>query len=244
MKNLTPDGLIEIINLKKIFGKTEVLKNINLSIEAGKVTAIVGPNGSGKTTLIKSVLGLVKPLSGIIEVDGENINNNFTYRNKIGYMPQIARYPENLTANELLSLVKQLRNTSDLNTGDLIKSFKLSDELEKPFKNLSGGTKQKVSATIAFAFNPKIYFLDEPTAGLDPVSSSFFKDLVLKEKQNKKTIVLTSHIMSEVQELADEIVFLLEGEIRFKGTIDSLLQNQKETKLERAIAELMNEAMP
>ena len=244
MKNLTPDGLIEIINLKKIFGKTEVLKNINLSIEAGKVTAIVGPNGSWKTTLIKSVLGLVKPLSGIIEVDGENINNNFTYRNKIGYMPQIARYPENLTANELLSLVKQLRNTSDLNTGDLIKSFKLSDELEKPFKNLSGGTKQKVSATIAFAFNPKIYFLDEPTAGLDPVSSSFFKDLVLKEKQNKKTIVLTSHIMSEVQELADEIVFLLEGEIRFKGTIDSLLQNQKETKLERAIAELMNEAMP
>ena len=244
MKNLTPDGLIEIINLKKIFGKTEVLKNINLSIEAGKVTAIVGPNGSGKTTLIKSVLGLVKPSSGMIEVDGENINNNFTYRNKIGYMPQIARYPENLTANELLSLVKQLRNTSDLNTGDLIKSFKLSDELEKPFKNLSGGTKQKVSATIAFAFNPKIYFLDEPTAGLDPVSSSFFKDLVLKEKQNKKTIVLTSHIMSEVQELADEIVFLLEGEIRFKGTIDSLLQNQKETKLERAIAELMNEAMP
>jgi len=244
MKNLTPDGLIEIINLKKIFGKTEVLKNINLSIEAGKVTAIVGPNGSGKTTLIKSVLGLVKPLSGIIEVDGENINNNFTYRNKIGYMPQIARYPENLTANELLSLVKQLRNSSDLNAGDLIKSFKLSDELEKPFKNLSGGTKQKVSATIAFAFNPKIYFLDEPTAGLDPVSSSFFKDLVLKEKQNKKTIVLTSHIMSEVQELADEIVFLLEGEIRFKGTIDSLLQNQKETKLERAIAELMNEAMP
>ena len=244
MKNLTPDGLIEIINLKKIFGNTEVLKNINLSIEAGKVTAIVGPNGSGKTTLIKSVLGLVKPLSGIIEVDGENINNNFTYRNKIGYMPQIARYPENLTANELLSLVKQLRNSSDLNAGDLIKSFKLSDELEKPFKNLSGGTKQKVSATIAFAFNPKIYFLDEPTAGLDPVSSSFFKDLVLKEKQNKKTIVLTSHIMSEVQELADEIVFLLEGEIRFKGTIDSLLQNQKETKLERAIAELMNEAMP
>lgn len=244
MKNLTFDGLIEIINLKKFFGKTEVLKNINLSIEAGKVTAIVGPNGSGKTTLIKSVLGLVKPSSGMIEVDGENINNNFTYRNKIGYMPQIARYPENLTANELLSLVKQLRNTSDLNAGDLIKSFKLFDELEKPFKNLSGGTKQKVSATIAFAFNPKIYFLDEPTAGLDPVSSSFFKDLVLKEKQNKKTIVLTSHIMSEVQELADEIVFLLEGEIRFKGTIDSLLQNQKETKLERAIAELMNEAKP
>ncbi len=233
--------MIEIRDLKKVFGKAEVLKGIDLSIESGKVTAIVGPNGSGKTTLIKSILGLVKPTSGIIEVEGENIHNNFNYRNKIGYMPQIARYPENLTANELLSLVKELRSNADTGSSELIKSLKLSDEVEKPFKNLSGGTKQKVSATIAFAFDPKIYFLDEPTAGLDPVSSSFFKDLVLKEKQNKKTIVLTSHIMSEVQELAEEIVFLLEGEIRFKGTIDSLLKNQKETKLERAIAELMSE---
>lgn len=234
--------MIEIKNLVKKFGKTEVLKGINLSVAAGKVTAIVGPNGSGKTTLIKSILGLVRPTSGVIEVDGENIADGFNYRNKIGYMPQIARYPENLTANELISLVKDLRNSNDLSTPQLVQAFNLSNQLEKPFKSLSGGTKQKVSAIIAFTFNPKIYFLDEPTAGLDPVSSSFFKDLVLKEKQNKKTIVLTSHIMSEVQELADEIVFLLEGEIRFKGTIDSLLKNQKETKLERAIAELMNEA--
>ncbi len=234
--------MIEINNLVKKFGKSEVLKGINLSIDAGKVTAIVGPNGSGKTTLIKSVLGLVRPTSGVIEVDGENIRGNFNYKNKIGYMPQIARYPENLTANELVSLIKELRNSNDLSAEELIKSFKLSDEMEKPFKNLSGGTRQKVSAIIAFAFNPKIYFLDEPTAGLDPVSSSYFKDLVLKEKHNKKTIVLTSHIMSEVQELADEIVFLLEGEIKFMGTIESLLKNQKETKLERAIAELMNEA--
>lgn len=234
--------MIEIKDLRKIFGKSEVLKNVSLSIESGKVTAIVGPNGSGKSTLIKSILGLVKPTSGIIEVDGENIHENYNYRNKIGYMPQIARYPENLTANELLSLVKELRSNSDINSSELIKSLKLSDEVEKPFKNLSGGTKQKVSVTIAFAFDPKIYFLDEPTAGLDPVSSSFFKDLVLREKENKKTIILTSHIMNEVQELADEIVFLLEGEIKFKGTIESLLKHQKETKLERAIAELMNEA--
>lgn len=232
--------MIEIINLNKYFGKSLVLNDINLSIESGKVTAIVGPNGSGKTTLIKSVLGLVRPTSGTIVVDGENIHDNFSYKNKIGYMPQIARYPENLTAAELLSLVKELRNNFEMNAEDLIKSFKLLDEMQKPFKNLSGGTKQKVSATIAFAFNPKILFLDEPTAGLDPVSSSFFKDLVWKEKHNKKTIVLTSHIMSEVQELADEIVFLLEGEIKFKGTIEALLKNQKETKLERAIAELMS----
>ena len=232
--------MININNLNKNFGKTQVLKSISLTIESGKVTAIVGPNGSGKTTLIKTILGLVKPSSGSIEVEGENIRNNFLYKNKIGYIPQIARYPDNLTANELISLVRELRNSKDISSADLIKFFNLNDEMEKPFKNLSGGTKQKVSATIAFAFNPKIYFLDEPTAGLDPVSSIYFKDLVLKEKPNEKTIILTSHIMSEVQELADEIVFLLEGEIKFKGTIASLLDLKKETKLERAIAELMS----
>jgi len=231
--------MIKITGLNKKFKKQEVLKSLNLTIKTGKVTAIVGPNGSGKTTLIKSILGLIKPTGGKIEVDGEDISGNFIYRNKIGYMPQIARYPDNLTANELLSLVRELRENDDIASKELIKSFNLVSDLEKPFKNLSGGTKQKVSAILAFSFNPLIYFLDEPTAGLDPVSSSFFKDLILKEKTKNKTFVLTSHIMSEVQELADEIVFLLEGEIKFKGTLDDLLKDSKESKLERAIAEMM-----
>jgi len=233
--------LIEIVNLKKEFGKTVALNDVTLSIGSGKVTAIVGPNGSGKTTLIKTILGLVKSTVGSIDVDGTRINGDYLYRNKIGYMPQIARYPENLTATELLSLIKDLREPVENFEDEILSSFKLSTEMDKPFKSLSGGTKQKVSAVIAFAFNPKILILDEPTAGLDPISSSYFKDLVLKEKEKAKTIILTSHIMSEIQELADEIIFLLEGEIKFKGTIDSLLQHKGETKLERAIAELMSQ---
>lgn len=232
--------MITIKDLRKSFGKNEVLKGINLTIDSGKVTAIVGPNGSGKTTLIKIILGLVKPSSGLIEVDEENIGNNYYYKNKIGYMPQIAKYPDNLTANEILSLIKDIRNAEDISSPEFIKQFKLTKELDKPFKNLSGGTRQKVSAMLAFSFNPKIYFLDEPTAGLDPISSSFFKSFVSSEKNDKKTIVLTSHIMSEIQELADEIIFLLEGEVKFQGTIAALLQNQRETKLEKAIAELMH----
>lgn len=232
--------MIKITGLTKKFGRYQVLKSLDLTIDTGKVTAIVGPNGSGKTTLIKIILGLVKPSGGKIEVDGEDIFNNFLYRNKIGYMPQIARYPDNLSSNELLTLVKELRTSVDISSAELINVFKLTPEMEKPFKTLSGGTKQKVSATIAFAFSPLIYFLDEPTAGLDPVSSSYFKDLVIKEKSKNKTIILTSHIMSEVQELADEIVFLLEGEIKFKGTLEDLLSSSKEVKLERALAELMS----
>jgi len=232
--------LIEIKGLKKNFGKTTVLKGIDLSIGAGKVTAIVGPNSSGKTTLIKSILGLVKPTDGSIEVDGVNTEGNFHYRNKIGYMPQIARYPENLTANELFALIKDLREPETTYEEDIITSFKLAAEMDKPFKSLSGGTKQKVSAIIAFAFDSPILILDEPTAGLDPVSSSYFKDLVKKEKEKGKTIILTSHIMSEIHELADDIIFLLEGEVKFNGTIESLLKENDEITLERAIAELMD----
>ncbi|MGD8306014.1 MAG: ABC transporter ATP-binding protein [Ignavibacteria bacterium] len=231
--------MIGISGLKKSFGKAEVLNNISLSIEAGKVTAIVGPNGSGKTTLIKNILGLVKPTEGSVKVDGTDTNGNFLYRNKIGYMPQIARYPENLTASELISLIKDLREQELSDEGEMISSFKLSDEMDKPFKSLSGGTRQKVSAVIAFSFNPMILILDEPTAGLDPISSSYFKDLIIKEKQKGKTILLTSHIMSEIQELADDMIFLLNGEVKFKGTINSLLENTDDSKLERAIAELM-----
>ena len=233
--------MIRIENLSKKFGKNRVLKNINLTIEEGKVTAIVGPNGSGKTTLIKSILGLVKPTEGLIEVDGESIKDDYLYRNKIGYMPQVAKYPENLTGNEILSLIKSIRSKDEYSDEELLSSLKLNSEMEKPFKSLSGGTKQKISALIAFAFNAKIIILDEPTAGLDPISSSYFKDLVLSQRQKSKTIVLTSHLMNEVQELSDEIIFLLEGEIKFKGSVQSLLEYKKETRLVRAIAELMNQ---
>jgi Cu-processing system ATP-binding protein len=233
--------LIEISSLKKQFGKTLALNDINLSVGSGKITAIVGPNGSGKTTLIKSILGLVKPIEGTIEVDGTKTEGDYLYRKKIGYMPQIARYPENLTANELLSLIKDLREPENYSDEEILSAFSLTDEMEKPFKSLSGGTKQKVSALIAFAFDPQILILDEPTAGLDPISSSYFKDLVMKEKNKGKTIILTSHIMSEIQELSDVIIFLLDGEVKFEGTVDELLEHKKEITLERAIAELMNQ---
>lgn len=231
--------MIEIKSLNKSFSKHHVLKDISLEIDSGNVTAIVGPNGSGKTTLIKCILGLVKPNNGSINVGGTDTNINFTYRNKIGYMPQIARFPENLTASELLSLVKDLRESESSGEKEIIDSFKLADEMDKQFKSLSGGTRQKVSAVIAFAFNPEILILDEPTAGLDPVSSSHFKDMILNEKKKGKTIILTSHIMSEIQELSDDIVFLLDGEIKYEGTLKSLIEKNAGTTLERAIAEMM-----
>lgn len=233
--------MIRISNIIKKYNKLEVLRGIDAEISTGRVTAIVGPNGSGKTTLIKIILGLVKADFGIIEIDGNKINGDYQYRDNIGYMPQIARYPENLSVYEVLSMIKDLRNRKDSPEEKLLKDFELSGELTKPIRTLSGGNRQKLSAVISLMFDPKILIFDEPTAGLDPVISSRFKEIVLKEKTKGKTIILTSHIMSEVEELADEIIFLLDGKIYYKGSLRNLLIEKGEAKLEKAVAKILEE---
>lgn len=233
--------MITISNLSKSFGKLKVLDALNLTIDDSKVTAILGPNGAGKTTLIKCVLGLVKPDQGSIDVNANRINGDSAYRNDIGYMPQIARYPENLQVNEILDMIRDLRNNPQNQDTELLEAFGMASEMEKAFKNLSGGNRQKVSALLAMLFQPKILFLDEPTAGLDPVSSSVLKDKIARERDRGTTIVLTSHIMSEIQELADEIVYLLDGRIYFRKTVAQILEETGMATLERGIAELIKQ---
>ncbi len=234
-------NMIRLVNVTKRYNKLEVLKGINTEFKRGRVTAIVGPNGSGKTTIIKIILGLVKPDSGNIFINEEQINGGYEYRNIIGYMPQIANYPENLSVNEVINMIKDLRYRTYQSEEFLMKEFNLDGEALKPIRTLSGGNKQKLSAVISLMFNPEILIFDEPTAGLDPVVTSRFKEIVINEKKNGKTIILTSHIMSEVEELADEIVFLLDGKIYYQGTITNLLFEQGETRLERAVAKILEE---
>lgn len=233
--------MIKFTNIIKKYNKLEVLKGIDAEIQTSKVTAIVGPNGSGKTTLIKIILGLVKADFGSVEINGKKISGDYDYRSNIGYMPQIARYPENLTVYEVLSMIKDLRNRKDQPEEKLIKEFELSGELTKAIHTLSGGNRQKLSAVISLMFDPQILIFDEPTAGLDPVISNRFKEMVFIEKKKGKTIILTSHIMSEVEELADEIIFLLDGKIYYKGSLQNLLIEKGEVKLEKAVAKILEE---
>ncbi|MDQ7816358.1 MAG: ABC transporter ATP-binding protein [Melioribacteraceae bacterium] len=232
--------MIEIRDLSKKFGFIDALNNISLNIRKGTITYLVGPNASGKSTLIKSILGLVKPTSGLITIDKEVLNGNYLYRAKIGYMPQVANFPENLTVKEILNMIKSLRDGIITYDEELISQFKLEKEFDKRLKNLSGGTKQKVNAVIAFLFCSEILILDEPTAGLDPVSSSILKDKIIGENKKGKTVIFTSHILSELEELAEDVIFLLEGEIRFTGTINNLISSTNKHNLERAIASIMN----
>ena len=240
--------MLKIVALTKQFGRTPVLCGVDLEIRPGRVTALVGPNGAGKTTLIKCVLGLTRADTGTILVDGERVTDDPGYRANIGYMPQIARFPDNLTGAELLAMLADLRGTTlsamDTDTRvsaahDLIHQFNLTDQLQKPLRTLSGGTKQKVNAVLAFLFNPDFLILDEPTAGLDPVSSSVLKDRILAERARGRTIIMASHVMSELEELADDVVFLLEGTVRFTGPLHDLRLTTRELSLERAIARMM-----
>lgn len=236
--------MIQVENLHKKFGKVEVLKGLDLTINpeasGGGIFAVLGPNGSGKTTLIKSILGMVIPDKGIIRVNNENILKTHQYRNDIDYLPQIANFPSNLTVQELLNMIKNLRAkpTNDL---ELITIFGLSSFLNQKLGNLSGGTRQKVNLVLAFMFDSELIILDEPTTGLDPVSLIHLKEIIQKEKQKGKMILITSHIMSFVEEVADEIVFLLDGKIYFKGSIKKLQEQTKQQNLEQAIAIILTE---
>lgn len=230
--------MISIEKIHKRFGKNEVLKGINLDISKNGIFAILGPNGSGKTTLIKSILGMVIPDDGTIRINDVLVNKKSKYRDQIDYLPQIANFPANLTVKEIINMIKDLRNKS----GDdqkLIELFQLKPFFSKKLGNLSGGTKQKVNIVLTLMFDSPIIILDEPTTGLDPIALLHLKGLILEEKQRGKTILMTSHIMSFVEEMADEIVFLLEGKVYFKGDIKALKAQTRETNFERAIANLL-----
>ncbi|MFA5296891.1 MAG: ABC transporter ATP-binding protein [Lutibacter sp.] len=231
--------MIKFKNLHKRFGKLVVLDGLDLEISKGGIFAILGPNGSGKTTLIKCLLGMVIPNKGEIIFENKSVLGQWTYRNNLNYLPQIANFPPNLTVIELIKMVKNLRPKVS-NEQELIEIFGLKSFLDKKLGNLSGGTKQKVNIVLTFMFDSELIILDEPTNGLDPIALIRLKEVIQKEKKMGKTILITTHIMSFVDEVADEIVFLLDGKIYFKGTVDALKKQTNNDNLEYAIANLIS----
>lgn len=231
--------MIQIEKLHKKFGKLTVLDGLDLTIEKGGIFAILGPNGSGKTTLIKCLLGMVVPDKGEVKLNGKSVLKQWAYRNELNYLPQIANFPTNLSVKELIAMVKNLRPKA-ANEQELIDLFGLNPFLKKKLGNLSGGTKQKVNLVLTFMFDSDLIILDEPTTGLDPIALIYLKELINKAKQAGKTILITTHIMSLVDELADEIVFLLDGKIYFKGSVDALKTQTEQKSLEHAIANLIS----
>lgn len=227
--------MIRVENLSKAYKKSLVLDNISVEIPKSKIVAILGPNGSGKTTFIKCFMGMVRPDSGSMYLKDELINGQSLYRKCINYLPQISRHPENLTTNELVSMLVDIRQQQK-NSDFFIDLFELEVHMNKRLSSLSGGTRQKVSIMLSLMFDNELLILDEPTNGLDPVAIIRLKDYLKAECAKGKSILFTTHIIPFVEEIADEIIFLLEGKIYFQGTVNELTASTGEINLERAIA--------
>jgi len=188
--------------------------------------------------MIKCVLGMVHPDEGEIFLNNERITGGWQYRENINYLPQIAQFPENLKIRELFSMIKDIRQRPS-NEDEFIELFGLETFLDKRIKHLSGGTKQKVNITLSMMFDSPVIIMDEPTAGLDPVAIINLKAILRKRKSEGKMILFTTHIMSLVEELAQEIIFILEGNIYFQGTLNDLITKSGESDFEHAIAEVL-----
>lgn len=232
--------MIIATNVNKKFGRLKALDNVSLTLNQGQSISLVGPNGSGKTTFIKCLLGMVVPDSGFITFNKHNIAKDFKYREHIGYMPQIGRYPENMTIGQLVNMMKDIRKEKDNRIDDeLFSAFDLGKISDKSMRTLSGGTRQKVSATLAFLFSPQVLILDEPTAGLDPLASEILKEKIRKEKANGKLILITSHILSDLDDIISEIVYLQDGKLMFHKSLEQLKKETGQEKLSRAVANVM-----
>jgi Cu-processing system ATP-binding protein len=192
--------------------------------------------------MIKCLLGLVRPDEGVLSAGGLRVDNDVVYREQIGYMPQQAAFPENLSGRDVIALIRSVRRSDLPVDWTLLRTLELEAELDKPIRTMSGGTRQKLSAVLAFMFSPPILVLDEPTAGLDPVASAALKDHVRRAADNGTTVLLTSHVMADLEELSNRIVFLLDGRVRFDGTLDAIREETGEERLERAIARILRRA--
>lgn len=232
--------MIITTNLSKKFGKLVALDSLNASCNKGESIALIGPNGSGKTTFIKCLLGMVVPDSGFITVNEHNIRHDWKYRSRIGYMPQIGRFPDNMTIAQVIDMMKDIRKPFSRKLDEeLIFSFGLNKIMDKRMRTLSGGTRQKVGACLAFMFQPDILILDEPTAGLDPVASEVLKEKIRKDRSEGKLIIITSHVLSDLDEIISHVMYMQEGKLLFHKTFTQLKEDTGEVQLSKAIARIM-----
>lgn len=215
--------MIRIENLVKDYRNTRALQGVSLEVQRGETFAIVGPNGAGKTTLLNAVLGLIHPTEGRILVDNIEVSKNQKeIKKRIGYVPQRISFHENLSVFEVIEFYSELRGTNNKRPEDVLRAVGILEQRNKKVGALSGGMLQRLALAQAIISDPPILILDEPTISLDPEGRIAFKRLIREEKRRGKTILLSSHILSYIEELAERIAILVRGRIVALDTLEGL----------------------
>lgn len=214
--------IVKLQGIKKNFGKFQALSDVTFTVDNEQVVGFIGPNGAGKSTTIRILLGILKRNSGVAQIFGKDVwKDSLEIHKRISYVPGDVALWGSLTGGEIIDLFMKLHGGGDKKKRDhLIKRFELDPK--KKAKTYSKGNRQKVALIAALSVNPDLYIFDEPTSGLDPLMEAVFQDEVTKIKKEGKSILLSSHILSEVERLADKVVIIRQGEIVETGTLDEL----------------------
>jgi len=215
-------AVIRAEGLTKFYGESRGVVDLGFDVEAGEVFGFLGPNGAGKTTTIRLMLDLIRPSVGRLEIFGLDVRKqSVAVRSRTGYLPGDLHLYERLTPREYLRYIAALRGLDGLGEGEaLAERFEL--ELERPIKALSKGNRQKVGLVQAFLHRPDLLLLDEPTAGLDPLVQQTFNELLREVVAEGRTVFLSSHILSEVQRLADRVAIIREGSLELLEAVETL----------------------
>ncbi|CAI3272136.1 ABC transporter ATP-binding protein [Enterococcus cecorum] len=216
------EPIVKIMQLSKNFGKTTALKEVSFEVYPGEVVGFIGPNGAGKSTTIRIMLGLLKKSGGTVTLFGKDAwQDSLAIHESIAYVPGDLALWENLTGGQTIDLLMKLHGKGNqAKKEELVRKFQL--DLSKKVKSYSKGNRQKVALIAALAVDCELYILDEPTSGLDPLMESVFQDEVARLKAEQKAVLLSSHILSEVERLADRVVIIQEGRVVESGTLEQL----------------------
>lgn len=219
--------MLEIKNLTKKFDEKTAVNNVSFRVENGKIFGIVGRNGAGKSTIFRMILNIINQTSGTILYDDQKITSNVL--DKIGYLPEEGSLIPTYTVLELCEYYGSLKLMSEENIRKnlfmWLKEFNITEYMNKKIKDLSKGNRQKIQFIISVLHNPKLLILDEPFSGLDPISTEELKSAILKFKDENKTIIFSSHIMEQVENLCDEVLILDKGNILLLGKLKEIINS-------------------
>jgi ABC-2 type transport system ATP-binding protein len=234
---------LRIKNLSKSYGRVQALRDINLDIGPG-ITGLLGPNGAGKTTLLKVLLGLVKPDAGRVEILGYDcFSQSLEVRKRLGYLSEDQRFYEYMSGREYLEFVGRIkglgRREAEKEAEDILRKVKLSEHKNKRIGEYSQGMKQRLGLAQALIRDPRILLLDEPTSNLDPVGRYDFLKIIRELNNSGRLILLSSHILGEVEQVCDSLVFLNEGRVVYHGTLSELKEKFPEKNLQEIFMEIV-----